>query len=846
MKRIDKILSAVLSVVMLLFIVTSVGLPIVVDAETSADEYGYFSYTIANNEVTITSYSLWDEDVELIIPSEINGYPVTTLGQRSFGYHDNIKSIYIPESVIDLYDAFYFCSSIESITVNESNTKYHSNDNCLIETESKKLILGCKNSIIPDDGSVTSIGNDAFTNCTGLSNIDIPNTIHEIYPFAFSYCKNLTSVYIPDSVSWISDGSVFVMCDNLTTITVNKHNPFYHSDGNCLIDTDSKTLIAGCNGSTIPKDGSVIKLGLYAFGGCSFTDFVIPDGIAEIGDAVFNACYQLKEIVIPESVTKIGHSAFRLTNIEKIVLPKSIESIDFWAFDGSSITDVYYEGTESDKENISINMDNSALLSANWHYNTCTSDTHVYSGECDANCDNCDWIRISTTSHEYNSVQDMVCNNCGHPRRLDAIWVNTLPQKVEYLENKDSLDTTGGTIILYYNDDTVETIDMDEEMITGFDNTVVGIQTLVVSYGGFSTQYTIRVIPKELNIVEVTAKPTKLTYLEGEAFDKTGMVVTAYYNNNTSAIITDYTISGYSSTPGTKTITVSHGGKTATFTVTVNAKSLTSIVVTTKPTKLTYLEGESFDKTGMVVTAYYNNNTSAVITDYTISGYSSTPGTKTITVSYGGKTATFTVTVKSRVPDIITSSTYTISGGTVSKIPVETTVTDLLKNINENGYVKVYSGSQEVTENTLIGTGMVLKLMDGNTVKSSATIVVTGDTNGDGKITVTDMLAVKAHVLKKSTFSGASAQAADTSGDNGISITDFIQMKAQILGKSNVEPRSVNATAQQLSTASVEPEASVTTVTTEYTTSAADKTVSTLNYTQVVAVIPDKKSLVAL
>jgi hypothetical protein len=67
-------------------------------------------------------------------------------------------------------------------------------------------------------------------------------------------------------------------------------------------------------------------------------------------------------------------------------------------------------------------------------------------------------------------------------------------------------------------------------------------------------------------------------------------------------------------------------------------------------------------------------------------------------------------------------------------------------------------------------------------------IIVTGDCNGDGKISVTDMLAIKAHLLQKSTLSGIFAQAADTNADHNISITDFIQIKASILGKSQIKP----------------------------------------------------------
>ena len=67
-------------------------------------------------------------------------------------------------------------------------------------------------------------------------------------------------------------------------------------------------------------------------------------------------------------------------------------------------------------------------------------------------------------------------------------------------------------------------------------------------------------------------------------------------------------------------------------------------------------------------------------------------------------------------------------------------------------------------------------------------VIVTGDTNGDGKITVTDMIAIKSHLLGKSKFTGAAEKAADTNGDGKISITDFIQLKAHILGKSSVAP----------------------------------------------------------
>lgn len=213
------------------------------------------------------------------------------------------------------------------------------------------------------------------------------------------------------------------------------------------------------------------------------------------------------------------------------------------------------------------------------------------------------------------------------------------------------------------------------------------------------------------------------------------------------------------------------------------------IEITQTPTKLTYLEGEELDTTGMIVTAHYDENTSVVVADYEVSGYTSTLGTKTITVSCEGHTATFTVTVNTKVPSILTSSIYTIKGTYVSKITAGTTVSTLLSGLNEGAYCKVYNGNSVVSGTTSVGTGMLVKIMDGDTVKATYTIIVTGDTNGDGNITITDMIAIKAHVLKKSTLSGVYAIAADTNGDNGISVTDFIQVKAKILGKGTITAR---------------------------------------------------------
>ncbi len=158
--------------------------------------------------------------------------------------------------------------------------------------------------------------------------------------------------------------------------------------------------------------------------------------------------------------------------------------------------------------------------------------------------------------------------------------------------------------------------------------------------------------------------------------------------------------------------------------------------------------------------------------------------------SYASKSSkALTVKTNSPVPTSTTSSTYMVSGSTISKITDGTTVSSLLSELSAGKYCKVYKDSTVISNADKIGTGMTVKIMDGNTAKASYTVVVTGDTNGDGDITITDMLAVKSHVLNKTLLTEASLTAADTSGDSAVTITDFIQIKAKILDKGNIVAR---------------------------------------------------------
>ena len=236
----------------------------------------------------------------------------TRIGGNAFSNCKNLTSITIPNSVTSIGDnVFYGCANLMSITVDEGNTKYHSAGNCLIETATRILIAGCKTSIIPMDGSVTSIGNYAFYGCTSLTSITIPDSVTSIGWLAFNGCMSLTS------------------------IKVDEKNTEYHSEGNCLIETATKTLIVGCKTSIIPTDGSVTSIGNYAFLNCtSLTSIAIPNSVTSIEADAFYGCTSLTSITIPNSVTSIGDFAFYgCTSLTSIIIGNGLTSIGSQAFD---------------------------------------------------------------------------------------------------------------------------------------------------------------------------------------------------------------------------------------------------------------------------------------------------------------------------------------------------------------------------------------------------------------------------------------------------------------------------------------------------------------------------------
>ena len=158
--------------------------------------------------------------------------------------------------------------------------------------------------------------------------------------------------------------------------------------------------------------------------------------------------------------------------------------------------------------------------------------------------------------------------------------------------------------------------------------------------------------PAELTSITVTQNPIKTVYYVNETFDPAGLVVRAFYSDDSSSEITGYSLSTPDmSSTGTKTITVTFEGKTASFDIEVFdvfGALLDSIEITQNPSKTIYYVNETFDPAGLVVKAVYSDGSLSEITGYSLSTPDmSSAGTKTVTVTFEGKIASFFITVQS-------------------------------------------------------------------------------------------------------------------------------------------------------------------------------------------------------
>lgn len=269
---------------------------------------------------------------ELIIPKGVE-----IIEGGSFEFTDLVK-VSLPSTLSYLNErAFNNCHSLSNIIVNRNNPTYVEIDGCVIEKSTKKIVLGISGAKIPGDGSAVSIGNVAFSG------------------------RTFDELYIPDTITYIHEAAFDFVTLN-SGVTIDPDNTEYHADGNCIIHTKSRELVAGFSNSVIPDDGSVQSLGEHAFYGSGITNLVIPDSVTQLRHAALSV-NDFTQIAVPDGVEILYEYLFVYChNLEEVYIPSSVKSIYRSVFDKcESLKRVYFGGSEDEWKAISIDKNNGAL-----------------------------------------------------------------------------------------------------------------------------------------------------------------------------------------------------------------------------------------------------------------------------------------------------------------------------------------------------------------------------------------------------------------------------------------------------------------------------------------------------
>lgn len=226
-----------------------------------------------------------------------------------------------------------------------------------------------------------------------------------------------------------------------------------------------------------------------------------------------------------------------------------------------------------------------------------------------------------------------------------SIAVETLPTKTTY-KVLEALDTTGLSIRVTYSDKTEEVL--TKGFVTSYDFSETGRKTVAISYGGRKTSFAVEVTDAGPVKAEIVSLPTKTQYNIGDSLDTAGLKVKVTYGDGTTKnLLSGFTTKYSFAKVGTSRVTVTVEGVSASFDVTVVERKVSSLSIDTLPTRTTYTVGDTLDSAGMTLSVQYTDGTTETLQDgWTTSCDLTTVGTKTVTVTYSGKSTSYSVTVQ--------------------------------------------------------------------------------------------------------------------------------------------------------------------------------------------------------
>lgn len=574
-----------------------------------------------------------------------------------------------PESISDIvsYNNVYFVGDTTSLSVRSITVKYsdgsevvksgYTVDNTLV-TKAGQIpinvnyfnVVGTKNVTVYDSFSV-HIGLPNHEDVTAEFNLDT-NTLSISGTGKITILhENSENIIVPDSL--FKRCVKIIFSDGITEIS---EGFGYQFESLTHIELGSTiTSIAGGNFTTFLGTKLEFPASLKAIQGGTFsscpnlTEIVFHEGLQEIQGGTLNGFQSLDSVVFPLSLNLLSSGAFAGAKINNVEIGSTDSMISSSGIYIPSCKSLIIRGGTIDGTGGTISLsvlENLTLKSAvkfigKSHFSPCFNTLKSVTIEsgiteipslCFSNCGKITEINIpaSVTSIGESAFSGTSLKNLKIPNGVQTI-------------GKEAFSNT--RLVSVSIPASVTTIGEDAFVAQATTNVTLNKKTNEISGSPWGATGTITWLIRATRL-EVTHMPTKTRYLLGETFDSTGLIIIAYYNDNTSEQVTGYTLSSPDMTTyGNKTVTVTFDEKTVDFSILV--VDISEIEIKTLPTKQEYLVGDTLDSTGLTVLVKYTDGTSETITSgFTVSELdSSSIGEKEITVTYKNHTAAFKVLV---------------------------------------------------------------------------------------------------------------------------------------------------------------------------------------------------------
>ncbi|MBQ7499976.1 MAG: leucine-rich repeat protein [Clostridia bacterium] len=350
--------------------------PIVVNFAGSFSDWNAIDFNVNNDAVAFgnVNFAILDDytgscgenaQFSLDVYGNLRIYGTGTINRFEHNdfWRSFVKTVTVEEGITAIPDEqFYIYYNLESVTLPST-----------VASIGVRAFSSCMRLVsfdIPESGLV-SIGQQAFTGSSSLASIDLPETLETLGAQAFNGCTSLGSIVIPDSVTALSNG-LFYGCTALTSVTI----------PDTLETIEYGGFIYCSSLAHIDLPDGLKTIDQAAFENCTALESIeIPESVDTLGSDCFHGCTSLTEITIPGNLTDIPYGSFEAcTALEIVRIPVSVTNISLRAFyQSTAITDVYYEGTEEQWAQISIDRYNDTLTSAKIHYNEYSN---VVTGTC--------------------------------------------------------------------------------------------------------------------------------------------------------------------------------------------------------------------------------------------------------------------------------------------------------------------------------------------------------------------------------------------------------------------------------------------------------------------------------